>query len=168
MQSFVAKAMIVGGMSVLMGLDALAAPTAVARYRDWTVFQEDVNGTRVCFAATEASDKAPRAARHGEVWFYVTNWANGSAKGQPSLKVGYELRSDLPGQLRVGGRTWRMFSHTNEAFAEDADDAAIVSALRRGRELRVEATSERNTKVAYHFSLSGSADAIDKAAEVCR
>ena len=55
-----------------------------------------------------------------------------------------------------------------EAFAQDRDDSQIVDALRRGSELHVEAVSSRNTQVSYHFSLSGSAAAIDKASSLCR
>lgn len=155
-------------MAVMIASEAAAAPSAIAKYKDWTVFQDTVGGSRVCFAATEATDKAPKSASHGDVWFYVTNWSNSSGGSQPSIKVGYELRADRPGKIRIGRATWAMFSNANEAFAEDADDRAIISALRKGSEVRVEATSERNTQVAYHFSLKGSADAIDRAATACR
>lgn len=147
---------------------ALAAPSAVARFQDWTVFTDTVNGDMVCYAATEATDKAPREASHGDVWFYVTSWKSGRARNQPSLKVGYQLREDLPSRARIGRSAWSMFNFGREAFADDADDPNLVRAIERGRELRVESVSERNTAVAYHFSLSGSARAIEKAADVCR
>ena len=54
------------------------------------------------------------------------------------------------------------------AFAQDNDDARLVRQLKRGSELRVEATSSRNTRVTYHFSLKGSSAAIDRAASTCR
>ncbi len=147
---------------------AVAAPTAIGRFRDWTVYTEDINGERLCFAATEATDKAPSSADHGEVWFYVTSWRSGAARNQPSLRVGYELRADLPSEARVGRATWPLFNQDREAFARDDDDPALVRALKRGSELRIEAVSARNTPVAYHFSLSGSSDAIDRAAAACR
>jgi hypothetical protein len=147
---------------------ASASPTAIGRYKDWSVFTDTANGETICYAATQATDKAPRSADHGDVWFYVTNWKSGRARNQPSLKVGYELREDLAPKASVGRSSWTLFGVGREAFADDSDDARIVSALRKGRELRVEAVSKRNTQVAYHFSLSGSAAAIDKASETCR
>lgn len=145
-----------------------AAPTAVGRYKDWVVYTNTVGGDTLCYAATEATDKAPKSARHGDVWFYVTNWKSGQARSQPSLKVGYELRADVPTQASVGRSKWPMFGVGEEAFAMDEDDPQIVRAIKRGRELRVEAVSARNTSVAYHFSLSGSSAAIDRAAAACR
>jgi len=147
---------------------AMAAPTAIGKYKNWTVFSETVNGESLCYAATQATDKAPKSADHGDVWFYVSSWKSGRARNQPSIKVGYELRGDLPGKARIGNRKWNLFGVGREAFAQDSDDAKLVRELKRGRELRVEATSERNTRVTYHFSLSGSSAAIDRASSACR
>lgn len=147
---------------------AQAAPTAIGRYDNWTVFTEDVGGEKLCYAATEATDKAPQSANHGDVWFFVSNWASGKARSQPSLKVGYDLRADLPARASVGRSGWTLYGVGGEAFAQDRDDSQIVDALRRGSELHVEAVSSRNTQVSYHFSLSGSAAAIDKASSLCR
>ncbi len=152
-----------------LAVEALAAaPTAVARFKDWTVFTVEADGETICFAATEATDKAPRAASHGDVWFYVTSWKSGRARNQPSLKVGYDLRADMPTRVQIGRSGWTLFNADTEAFADDSDDPALVRALERGSELRVEAVSARNTAVAYHFSLSGSASAIERAEAVCR
>jgi invasion protein IalB len=151
-----------------LGPVALAAPSALGKYTDWTVFTETVGGETLCYAATQATDKAPQAADHGEVWFYVSSWRTGRARNQPSLKVGYDLRADLPGKAQIGRESWTLYGVGAEAFAQDSDDARLVRALKRGRELRVEATSWRNTRVTYHFSLSGSSSAIDRAAAACR
>ncbi|MEL6830664.1 MAG: invasion associated locus B family protein [Pseudomonadota bacterium] len=155
-------------LSVALVIPASASPTAVARYKDWSVFTEDIGGERACYAVTEATDKAPRSADHGSVWFYVSSWQSGKARNQPSLRVGYELRADLPGKAQIGRRSWTLFGVGSEAFSQDQDDPALVRALERGSELRVEATSDRNTRVTYHFSLSGSSDAIQKAEATCR
>ena len=159
---------VVGSLSMFGSLAAAAAPNVVRQYSDWVVFTEDVGGERLCYAATQATDKAPRSADHGDVWFYVSNWRSGKARNQPSLKVGYELRGDLPGKAKIGRSDWSLFGVGREAFAQDADDAALVRQLKRGNELRVEATSSRNTRVTYHFSLTGSSNAIDRANSICR
>ena len=160
------------GFAVLAAMalagDALANPTAIARFKDWAVFSTDVEGDKICFAATQATDKAPRSATHGDVWFYVTSWSSGRARSQPSIKVGYDISSNVPPSARIGRSTWTLFASGNEAFAADEDDPNLVRALKRGSELRVEAVSERETQVAYHFSLAGSSAAIDRAAASCR
>ena len=145
-----------------------AEPSLMAKHQDWSVFTDRIKGEEVCYAATRAKDKAPRSVEHGEVWFYVSNWRSGRARSQPSLSVGYGLRADLPSKARVGTRTWDLFNDGREAFAKDNDDAKLVGAIKRGLELRVEAISDRNTATAYHFSLRGSGNAIEKAEQACR
>ena len=156
--------------AIILGLmpSAYASPTVIQKVNNWIVFSDTSGAEKICYAATQATDKAPKAAEHGDIWFYVSSWQSGKARNQPSLKVGYELRSDLPGKAAIGRANWTLFGVGQEAFVEDQNDAALVRALKRGQELHVEATSARNTRVSYHFSLSGSSDAIERAAALCR
>lgn len=156
------------GFIAFFALGSVAEPTAVGQYKDWRVYVDTDNGEKVCFATTKATDMAPRSANHGDVWFYVTKWARSGTAAHPSLKVGYDLRSDLPPEARIGRATWTLYSAGPEAFVHDNDETSVLSALKRGSELRVEAVSSRDTPVAYHFSLAGSSAAIDKARSVCR
>ena len=107
---FWARNTLLAGAALGLVGEAIAAPTAVARIKDWVVFTDQVDGDKICYAATEATDKAPANAEHGDVWFYVTSWKSGRAKGQPSLKVGYELRKDLAPSARVGRSRWTLFA----------------------------------------------------------
>jgi invasion protein IalB len=147
---------------------ASAEPVAVGKFRDWSVFTEKTGSDTLCYAATQAVSKSPRKATHGDVWFYVTTWKSGAAKNQPSLKAGYEFDAGREHKARVGRSAWSLFASGREVFADDGDDAAIVSALKKGESLKVEARSQRGTDTAYSFSLSGSAAAIDKAVASCR
>ena len=155
------------GLSVLPQ-DASAERKADGRFKDWAVYTEVRDGDLVCYAATPAEDKAPRDFEHGEVHFYVGVWKSRPSREQPSLRVGFDLRPDLAPNASVSRQKWTLFSAGREAFALDEDDSEIVSALRRGSELRIEATSNSGTPVTYHFSLSGSSAAIDRATALCR
>jgi hypothetical protein len=122
----------------------------------------------ICFAAVEPLDKAPKDVQHGEVTFYVASWKSGSAANQPSLKVGYTLRTDLAPEAVIGRERFRMYAAGPEAFVPDNREKALIAALQKGSELRVEAASVKDARTAYHFSLKGSREAIDKARELCR
>jgi invasion protein IalB len=147
---------------------ASAEPVAIGKFRDWSVFTEKSGSDTICYAATQAASKSPKKATHGDVWFYVTSWKSGAAKNQPSLKAGYNFDASREHKVRIGRSAWSAFASGREVFADDADDAKIVEALRKGERLKVEARSERGTNTAYDFSLSGSAAAIDKAVASCR
>lgn len=155
---------------------ALAAPLcapahaevkAIGRYKDWRVYTEGSGSSLVCFAATPASDLAPKNLAHGEVNFYVAAWKGRSAN-QSSLRVGYQLRADIAPAAVIGRDRFEMFSSGSEAFVPDNREASLVAAIKKGTELRVEAASVKDGRAAYHFSLKGSTEAIDKARSLCR
>ena len=161
-------------IAVLVTLAFAAAPSAsaqakaIGRYKDWRVFTENVGKDLVCFAAVEPSDKAPKSVDHGDVNFYVATWKSGSASNQPSLKVGYSLRKDLAPEAIIGRERFKMYVSGPEAFVTDDRERALIDALQKGSELRIEAASVKDKRTAYHFSLKGSREAIDKARSLCR
>jgi hypothetical protein len=147
---------------------ASADVKAIGRYKDWRVYTEGEGRDMICFAAVEPSDMAPKNAQHGEVTFYVASWKSGAGANQPSLKVGYTLRTDLAPEAIVGRERFRMYASGPEAFVTDDRENALIAALQKGSELRVEAASVKEARTAYHFSLKGSREAIDKARALCR
>ncbi len=166
------RAAVMTGLMLATSLSA-AAPAfadtkAIARYNDWRVYTEGEGRNLVCFAAVEANDKAPKSADHGEVVFYVAVWKSGASKGQVSLRVGYNLRTDIAPTAIVGRDKFAMVASGQEAFLKDDRDSTLIAALQKGQELRVEAASVKDARTAYHFSLKGSRDAIDKARALCK
>ncbi len=144
-------------------------PEAKATYKDWSVFVREVNGEKICFAATEASDKSPKSVNHGDVFFLIASWASGAAKEQPSLMTGYALNGKPEPTLRIGSDKWDMYVSENEAFIEEAaEENRLVRAMRRGADMRVSALSQRGTATSYVISLRGVSAALDRAAAECR
>ncbi len=154
--------------SVLAPMTAAADSKAIGRYNDWRVYTEGEGRSLICFAAVEANDKAPKSVDHGEVVVYVAIWKSGASAGQVSLRVGYDLRTDIAPAAVVGRDRFAMLASGKEAFVRDNRDASLIAALQKGQELRVEAASVKDARTAYHFSLKGSRDAIDKAKALCK
>jgi hypothetical protein len=155
-------------LSVLAATPAMAQSTAIGRYKDWRVFTETVGSDLVCFAAVEPLDMAPKNVDHGDVNFYVATWKSGKASAQPSLKVGYTMRTDLAPLATIGREKFPMYAAGPEAFFPDGEEKGLVAALQKGQELRIEAASVKDKRTAYHFSLKGSREAIEKAKALCK
>jgi hypothetical protein len=153
---------------LLVASSASAQVNAIGRYKEWRVYTEGSGRSLICFAATSADDAAPRTIDHGDVNFYVATWKSGSASNQPSLKVGYDLRTDLAPQAIVGRARFRMYASGPEAFFPDDQEKLLLAAVKKGSDLRIEAVSTKSTRTAYHFSLKGASEAMDKAKALCR
>lgn len=161
-------ALICAAATALLTSPSAFALKAVANYGDWGVFVDGSGGSKVCFAATEARDKAPGAVSHGEVFFVVSSWKSGSTIEQPSFTAGYSLMTTVPPVAKIGRSKFEMFASENEAFAHDKDDKNLVRKIKSGSTLRMEAVSDKGTRTAYHFSLKGSTKAIEKSRALCR
>jgi hypothetical protein len=145
------------------------APDFQGQHNDWRVFTRGSGAERICYAVTRPSDSRPGDVDHGDVYFFVSSWANGAAREQPSFIAGYELRADNPPRASVGSDRVTMYVSDREGFVEEPrDEARLVDAMRRGATMRLEAVSARGTNTAYTFSLSGVTAALRQASELCR
>lgn len=148
---------------------AAAEPQAVASFKDWSVFVREVDGDRVCFAATEAKTKQPASVNHGDVFFLIATWKSGAASNQPSFMTGYNLKDAPPPQVTVGGQKFTMYASENEGFIEAArDEQALIAAMRKGSVMQVTAVSGRGTQTSYRMSLQGLGAALDKVRDACK
>ncbi|MCH8488569.1 MAG: hypothetical protein LAT81_01400 [Oceanicaulis sp.] len=161
------------GASSVEGASVEASFSAEPVFRNahnaWRVFTRGEGNERICYAVSRPTESLPANVAHGEVFFFVSSWASGAAREQPSFLAGYPLRPDSPPRARVGSDRFTMFVSQSEGFVElERDSARLVTAMRQGAVMRVEATSERGTATVYEFSLSGVTAALRQVGELCR
>lgn len=146
-----------------------AEPVFRAAHAAWRVFTRGEGEERYCYAVSRPSESLPSNVTHGDVFFFVTSWASGAAREQPSFMAGYALRPDSPPRARIGSDRFTFYVSRNEGFIElERDSARLVNAMRQGAAMRVEATSDRGTATVYEFSLSGVTAALRQVNELCR
>lgn len=162
------RAFLAGLLVLGLAASASAQVSAVGRYKEWRVFTEKGEHGLICYAAVEADDKSPASVDHGDVNFYIATWKSGGVSNQPSLKVGYDLRKNLAPQAIVGRDHFKMDAAGPEAFFSDPDEKRLLAAIKKGSELRIEAVGVNLGRTAYHFSLKGASEAMDKAKALCR
>lgn len=143
-------------------------PTLDSRHSDWTVYTRGSGASKTCYAVSRPTTLSPTDVRHGDVFFLVSNWANGDATEQPSLMTGFPLRPARAPKARVGSTSVTMYGAENEAFiAQSSDERRLVKEMRAGANMTVEAVSSRGTEVSYNFSLKGVTAALRKAKSLC-
>ncbi len=160
---------------LLAALFSALSPAAMARqaenrgaYGDWVVLTRDTENGLVCYAVSRPIEMTPSNVDHGEVFFVISTWASGAASEQPRFVAGYALRPATPPRVRIGSSRFQMFAAGQDGFVEDLDDENdLVREMRRGAEMRIEATSQRGTATAYLFSLQGVTAALQRVDALC-
>lgn len=158
----------------------LAAPVAaqetstnrVAANTDWSVFT--ASDPTECWGVTapketvNTRDGRVVAARRGEILLMVFYRPSASVAGQLNFTGGYPFASGSTVNLNIDGTEFELFTEGEWAWAaSEADDAKIVTAMKRGSSAVVTGRSSRGTTTKDTFSLLGFTAAVEDAEGRC-
>ena len=147
---------------------ALVAAPAFARdplgvFEGWGAFR-DAEPFR-CYAIAR-----PESSSGGKwkPFATVSNWPTEGVRGQIHIRLSREIRKGTSVTLTVDNRRAVMIGAAADAWAPSRQvDAAIVSAMRNGRSMSIEAVAATGGGFADTYALRGAATAIDAAALGC-
>lgn len=165
-----------GALIALTGTVALAQETStnqVAAKTDWSVF-EDKN-PRECWAVSAPKEtvntKEGRvvAVNRSDILLMAFFRPDAGVAGQITFTGGYPFAPGSTVNLNVDGNSYELFTEGEWAWpASPADDAKILTALKRGSQAVLTARSSRGTTTKDTFSLSGFTAAVEDAEKRCK
>jgi invasion protein IalB len=142
---------------------AHAQPTMVKQFEDWGVYSYSKGGETVCYLLTVPTSKQPASVDHGSNYFVI-----GRAPGagyEPQAIMGYELKPGSRAKIAIGDKTFTMFTRGKSAWVlEESREHDVISAMRSGIDMTVEAVSHRGTATTYTYSLNGVTAALKRMA----
>lgn len=155
-----------------MAQDQDSSSNRVAAKTDWSVFVED-NPTECWGVSTpkeivNSRDGRVVAARRSQILLMVFFRPAAGANGQVAFTGGYPFASGSTVNVSVDGNEFEMFTEGEWAWpATTADDAKIITAMKRGAQAVVTGVSSRGTMTKDTFSLLGFTAAIEDAEKRC-
>lgn len=155
-------------MRRLILLVALVSAPAFARdslgvFEGWGAFR-DAKPFR-CYAIAR-----PQSSSGGKwkPFATVAHWPASGVRGQIHIRLSREIRQGARITLTVDNRRAVMIGSGADVWAPSRQvDAAIVSAMRNGRSMSIEAVAATGGGFADTYALRGAATAIDAAALGC-
>jgi hypothetical protein len=147
---------------------AAQEPQSLGTYRDWSAFAYQDGATRVCYMGTEPTRSTGAYDQRGDVWILVTHRSPGGGRDVVSIIAGYNYQENVPVTVSVGTKTFSLFSQGDTAWAySQADDSALVAAMKAGIDMSVAGRSWRGTDTTDEFSLLGFTAAYQAISEAC-
>ncbi len=148
----------------------------VAAKTDWSVFVE--SDPTSCWGVSSpketvnTKDGRVVSVNRGDILLFVSYIPVLGAKGQVSFTGGYPFAPGSQVALKVSSQTFQLFTDTatNKEMAwspSEADDAKIITAMKRGAEAVLVARSARGTTTKDTFSLLGFTAALAEAESRC-
>jgi hypothetical protein len=166
---------VVGAIVALAPIQALAQETStnrVAAKTDWSVFVE--SDPTECWSVSSptetvnSKDGRVVAVRRGDILLFVSFRPGTGVMGEISFTGGYPFAGGSTVALEIAGTTFEMFTDGEWAWsASPADDAKMITAMKRGSDATASARSARGTITKDKFSLRGFTAALEEAEKRC-
>lgn len=159
-------------MSATVSMAQEVSDNRVAAKTDWSVFVEENPkecwGVSVPTETVNTRDGRVVAANRGQILLMVFYRPGSDADGQVAFTGGYPFRSGSQVTVQISGNDFTLFTDGEWAWpASPADDAKIVSAMKRGADAVVTGVSTRGTTTKDTFSLLGFTAAVEDAEKRC-
>lgn len=163
-----------------LSLAALAASASaqdqstnrVAAKTDWSVFVED--DPTECWSVSapketvNTRDGRVVAVRRSDILLFVFFRPGADVQGQVTFTGGYPFAKGSTVNMNISGTEFELFSDGEWAWpATAADDAKIITAMKRGTDAVLTARSQRGTMTKDTFSLLGFTAAFEDAEKRC-
>ncbi|MGR3501989.1 invasion associated locus B family protein [Pseudaestuariivita sp.] len=165
------------GLAVALGAAGTVAAQEVSTNRvaaktDWSVFEG--NDPRECWSVSapketvNTRDGRVVAVRRGDILLMVFFRPAAGSAGQVAFTGGYPFANGSTVAVDIGGTNFELFTDGEWAWpATPADDAKVVTAMKRGAQAVLTARSGRGTVTKDTFSLLGFTAAIEEAEKRC-
>jgi len=148
--------------TLLGALSAQAEPRMIERFNDWGVYSYESGDGTACYLLTVPKTKAPANVDHGDNFFLIAP-GNNRIKYEPQAKMGYDLKPGSRLKVQIGDQTFWMVVKDRTAWVQKEDrEPEMISAMRGGSEMILEATSRRGTETTYTYSLDGVTAALKR------
>ena len=168
--------------------DAPAAkPELVGSYGDWSVFQSQSGKNKVCYALAQPKSRDPDDLKRDPGYAFISERPGEGVRNEVSLIMGFDVaapggedsadnkdkKKDKKHELvaptaEVGNSSFDLLPKGANLWVKNAaQESALVAEMRKGKALIVKATSKKGNLTTDTYSLSGFAQAIDRALKDC-
>lgn len=168
------KRLLIAALAAFVPWLLLAAPAAaeaierISDHQDWSAFRYKQDGETVCYMASSPKKAEGDYTTRGDIFAIVTHRPASNRIGEVSIDAGYTYQKDSSVRLKIGAKSWDLFTNGSSAWAPTAtDDQAIVKAMRAGSSMTVKGTSSRGTLTTDTYSLLGFSKAYAAISKAC-
>ena len=168
--------------------DAPAAkPELVGSYGDWSVFHSQSGKTKVCYTLAQPKSRDPEELKRDPGYVFISERPGEGVRNEVSLIMGFDVgapgaddsaegkdkKKDKKHELvaptaEIGDSNFDLLPKGANLWVKNAaQESALVAEMRKGKSLVVKATSKKGSLTVDTYSLSGFAQAIDRALKDC-
>lgn len=174
MNSWITRTSLAAALAVAAtGAFAQAQSTnRVGANTDWSVFVE--SNPKECWSVSSpketvnSRDGRVVAVKRSDILLFVFNRPGSGVTGQVTFTGGYPFEDGSSVNMNISGTEFELFTKGEWAWpATPADDAKIITAMKRGSSAIMTARSGRGTQTKDTFSLLGFTASVEESEKRC-
>ncbi len=136
--------------------------TRISQHQAWGTYATQQGGGRVCYVLSVPTALEPSTLDHGNIYFFISQKPGQNVSYEPQFIASYNFQDNSKVRVSVGDSAFQMFTRGNLAWLENpAEEPQLVTAMRSGADMRVQAVSGRGNNTSYTFSLRGVTAALE-------
>ena len=138
-------------------------------FKDWTAQTYTQNGISVCMMWSQPEKAQGDYATRGDIYVFVTHRPTEKKLNEIRFESGYPFKTTSEVEVSIGDQRFTLTTDSSTAWsANAAEERKIVEAMRAGRSMVVEGTSQRGTHTTDTYSLQGFTAAHKAINQACK
>lgn len=156
-----------------------AKPELIGTYGDWSVFHSQSGKAKICYTLAQPKSRDPEDLKRDPGYAFISERPAEGVRNEVSFIMGFDVGA--PGDsedkkkskliaptAEIGDTKFDLLPKGADLWVKNAaQENGLVAEMRKGKTLVVKATSKRGNLTTDTYSLSGFAQAIERATKDC-
>ena len=171
--------------------DAVVKPALVATYGDWSVYRSDAGKGRLCYTLASPKSRDPEDAQREPGYAFISERPAEQVRNEVSFVMGFDVaapetaKADDKGAhdkakdkkaksplvaptATIGEVEFELLPKGADLWVKNpAKESQLIDEMRKGKELKIRASSKKGAVTVDTYSLTGFKQAIERAVKDC-
>lgn len=143
-------------------------PQAIGKFGDWRAYKIEKSYGAECFIIGRPQKNKGNYTRRDPAFVHISRQTDDNTINTPSFSAGYRLKPSEKVSVSIDDHKFGLLPDGEVGWPEDeTDDAAILSAMRKGQTMIVKGRSIRGTLTTDTYNLKGLTAAYNAMNKAC-
>src|SRR5271168_3434229 len=173
--------------------DAANKPALVASYGDWSVFQSQAGKSHICYTLAQPKERDPADLKRDPAYAFIAERPGEGVRNEVSFIMGFDIAAPAPAPdskqkkkpdakdkkekekaeavyptAVIGEIEFELLPKGSDLWVKNAArESQLIDEMRKGVQLKIKAASKKGNVTVDSYSLTGFAQAIDRALKDC-
>ena len=145
-----------------------AKATLLASFGDWGAYASGDGRAKICYALSQPKERLPKDLKRDPGYLFVSFRPADNVRNEVAVVLGFATRDGGEAEAVVGQSTYALVTKGSNAWVRNTtEESQVIAAFTKGQSITVKATSGRGNATSDRFSLTGFAQALERARQEC-